>query len=135
MAVELRNCPRCGSLFAYSGKNLCPNCLTEDEKEYDSLRAFLKDNPRASLEETSEATGVKTEKILKFLREGRIVAAQEALWLTCERCGKPIIAGRFCPECAEGIRKELRLEGFGGRADRGDQDRMHTVDLIKKSKK
>ncbi|HEY3315694.1 MAG TPA: MerR family transcriptional regulator [Bacillota bacterium] len=135
MPMELRNCPRCGNLFTYSGKNLCPVCLAEDEKEYDTLRAFLKDNPRAGLEETSEATGVKPERILKFLREGRIVAAQEVSWIQCERCGKPIIAGRFCSECAGDLRKELHLEGPGDRLDRGDQDRMHTADLIKKSKK
>lgn len=134
MSVELRNCPRCGSLFASTGKNLCPACLAEDEKEYDLLRAFLKDNPRASLEDTAEATGVKPERILKFLRDGRIVAAQDAAWLECERCGKPIVAGRFCPECAKKLRQELHLEGPGDRPDRGDQDRMHVADLIKKGK-
>ncbi|MHB0886661.1 MAG: MerR family transcriptional regulator [Bacillota bacterium] len=134
MSMELRNCPRCGSLFAYTGKNLCSACLAEDEKEYDVLRAYLKDNPRASLEETAGATGVKAERILKFLRDGRIMAAQDAPWLECERCGRPIVAGRFCPECAKKLRRELHLEGPGDRPDRGDQDRMHVADLIKKSK-
>ncbi|MHB8928185.1 MAG: MerR family transcriptional regulator [Bacillota bacterium] len=134
MSMELRNCPRCGALFAYTGKNLCGACLAEEDKEFETLRSFLKENPRASLEETSEATGVKPERILRFLRDGRIIAAQDAAWLQCERCGRPIIAGRFCPECAKRLRQEFHLEGPGDRGNRGDQDRMHVADLIKKSK-
>jgi len=134
MSIELKNCPRCGSLFASTGKHLCPACLAEEDKEFETLRTFLKDNPRASLEEAAEVTGVKPERILRFLREGRIVTAPEMTWLRCERCGKPIVAGRFCPECARQLRRELHLEGPGDRSDRADQDRMHVADLIKRGK-
>ena len=38
-----------------------------------------------------------------WLREDRLQLSDEAvdLELTCERCGKPITSGRFCPECKE----------------------------------
>jgi flagellar operon protein (TIGR03826 family) len=98
--MELRNCPRCGNLFAYTAIPICDKCLQKEEDDFINVRDYLRENPMAGLKKTSEATNVPEDLILHFLKEGRIVAASAfGEILTCERCGKPISSGRFCEKC------------------------------------
>lgn len=106
--AELRNCPQCGRLFAYQGRNLCKKCQEEEENEYLIVRRYVRDNPGATIFEVSEATGVEEEKILNFLREGRLQSKGLAAVLECERCGKKITAGRFCAQCIKEMEKEIK---------------------------
>ncbi|MFW6238873.1 MAG: TIGR03826 family flagellar region protein [Halanaerobiales bacterium] len=110
--AEIKNCPKCGKLFSYDGVNkLCEVCRQEEETDFQKVKTYLWDNPNATIEEVHEKTGVKRERIIKFIREDRLIA--EGLEITfdleCERCGTPIQSGRFCERC----KKEL-VDGFSG---------------------
>ncbi|WP_054693806.1 hypothetical protein [Syntrophomonas palmitatica] len=59
----------------------------------------MRDHPRASVVEVSEETGVEEEKILQYLRDGRLISSGFTEVITCERCGKSIRAGRYCEAC------------------------------------
>ncbi|SHH09682.1 flagellar operon protein TIGR03826 [Thermosyntropha lipolytica DSM 11003] len=106
--AELRNCPRCGRLFAYQGRNLCKRCQEEDENEYLLVRRYVRDNPGATIFEVSEATGVEEEKILQYLREGRLQSKGLVAALECERCGRKITAGRYCPQCLKELESQIK---------------------------
>lgn len=106
--AELRNCPQCGRLFAYQGRNLCKKCQEEEENEYLIVRKYVRDNPGATIFEVSEATGVEEEKILHFLREGRLQSKGLALALECERCGRKIASGRYCSQCLKELENEIK---------------------------
>jgi flagellar operon protein (TIGR03826 family) len=112
--ADLRNCSKCGRLFGYTGNPLCSFCLEEEEDEYVIVRDYLYDNPGSSAAEVSEATGVDTEKIMRFLREERLQISSENqnMLLECESCGKPIVTGRFCHKCKDNLKNALRKE-FG----------------------
>lgn len=56
--MNLRNCPQCGKLFVYNIRNLCPECIKKDEKDFGCVRDYLYNHPRATIEEISEETGV-----------------------------------------------------------------------------
>lgn len=111
---DLRNCSRCGRLFGYAGRPLCSFCIEEEEDEYKIVREFLYENPGSTIIEVSEATGVDSEKIMRFLREERLQISSENqnMLLECETCGKPITTGRFCHQCKDNLKAALRKE-FG----------------------
>ncbi|NPV28898.1 MAG: MerR family transcriptional regulator [Firmicutes bacterium] len=146
----MRNCPECGKVFAFVTRNLCPDCLEKEEISFQRVEKYLEENPGATVLEVSRATGVSEQKIVSFLREGRLIPAGQPL-LECERCRKPISSGRFCPECRAALSSSLKdvshLEGRQpGQAEerplvrRQEQEarekvRMHTADRYRKTRR
>lgn len=111
---ELRNCIRCGKVFAYTYNPVCNKCLEQEEEEFKRVKEYIYENPGSTAYEVSEATGVSVEKIMKFLREERLELSSENanLLLECESCGRPIKSGRYCEECKNQIANEMKRE-FG----------------------
>ena len=98
MEMALANCDRCGRLFNRVTRNICPDCIREEEQMFDEIKAYLREHEGATVTEVSEATGVAEERILHYLRDGRLVLSGTMSY-PCESCGKPIRTGRFCTEC------------------------------------
>lgn len=108
--MTIKNCARCGRMFqSEGGAKLCARCLDNDEEDFKIVREYVYDNPGANIPEVAESTGVAEEKILKFLRQGKLTLKDEqSMVLDCERCGKPIKTGRFCDDCSREMSKDLR---------------------------
>lgn len=102
--MPLANCEECGVLFLKTVSPLCPKCLAAEEADFERIRLLLLENPGLTSEEIQERTGIRLDRILKFIRSGRLKAAG----LRCERCGRPITEGRYCEECFEEIKNEVR---------------------------
>jgi len=108
---DVRNCKRCGKLYNYiGGPMLCPICLDKDEEDFKRIKDYLYENPGASMAEISSVLEISTEKITRFLREGRleIINNENNLILECESCGRPIKTGRYCDDCAREMREDLK---------------------------
>jgi len=112
--ADLRNCSKCGRLFGYVGKPICSYCAEEEEDEFGKVKEYLYDYPGSTVFEVSEATGVSTEKIMRFLKEERLQVSSENsnMLLECEKCNRPIATGRFCQNCKNDLHTSLRKE-FG----------------------
>ncbi|MGI5921536.1 MAG: TIGR03826 family flagellar region protein [Syntrophomonadaceae bacterium] len=108
MNGDLRNCPQCGRLFAYQGKNLCQKCLEKEDDEYIIVRRYVRDHPGASVFEVADATGVDEQDILRFLKDGLLHSRGFSASLECEGCGKRISEGRFCDSCRARLGAELK---------------------------
>lgn len=108
MAPDLRNCPMCGRTFAYQGRNICNKCLEKEDDDYAIVRRYVRDNPGASVAEVAEATEIDEEKILQFLRDGRLVTKGMRYTTMCERCGKTISSGKFCDSCLKQLGAQLK---------------------------
>ncbi len=108
--MTIKNCARCGRMFqSEGGGKLCARCLDNDEEDFKVVREYVYDNPGANIPEVAENTGVAEEKILKFLRQGKLILKDElSMVLDCERCGKPIKTGRFCEACNQEMARDLR---------------------------
>lgn len=104
---ELQNCPRCGRLFAPQGRKVCRKCQENEEKEYMIVRKYVRDNPGASVFEVAEATGIEEEKILQFLREGRLQSRGMTAVLHCERCNTLISEGKYCSSCIRDLNSQI----------------------------
>ncbi|HHW57516.1 MAG TPA: MerR family transcriptional regulator [Clostridia bacterium] len=111
--MEIRNCKRCGKLYTYTGIDLCPKCYRQDEEDFMKVRDYLDAHPSATMLEISQNTQVSTKKIMDFLKEGRLILSSTNIniGLKCERCGKPILTGRFCEECRTKLSREL-MKGY-----------------------
>lgn len=108
--MKIRNCERCGKVFLpVAGRPYCGECAQAAQEEFERVRSYVRDNPNSDIFAVSKATGVPTERILRYVRDGRLEVAQGASWgLKCLLCGSPITIGRFCLQCAGGMQEEIR---------------------------
>lgn len=113
--MTLKNCAKCGRMFAgEENQRFCTKCVDNDEDLFKIVREYVYDNPNSTVKETAEATEVSEEKILKFLRQGKLTLKGDGVGLECERCGKNINSGRYCDQCAremeDGFKKAFGVE-------------------------
>ena len=133
--ADLRNCSECGGLFVFMGRDVCPKCIEKEEEDFDAVRKYVREHSGASVVEVAEATGIDEERILHFLREGRLISKglRATAVFNCERCGKRIESGRFWRACAEeldsGLQQSLQditgVEREERSVTRHGKDRMH----------
>jgi flagellar operon protein (TIGR03826 family) len=119
--ADLANCSRCGNLFVKTTRDICQDCFKEEERQFEIVYNFMKKraNRQATIPEIVEATGVKEDLIIKFVKEKRLRSAQfPNLTYNCERCGKQINEGKLCQSCSA----ELS----------GDLKHQHDVEQVKK---
>lgn len=136
--MTLRNCVRCGKLFGAAGDHvLCPDCIKEEHAEFETVRQYLKEHPRAPLLEVSQATGVSVPKLREYVRQGRLAVGEAGEGgLVCERCGRPVSTGRLCERCARGLVMQLRSAASvsnpraGGSPER-QKGRVHLADRFR----
>ncbi|MCI5500557.1 MAG: flagellar protein [Lachnospiraceae bacterium] len=98
--MDVRNCKKCGKLFQYSGEAICPACAKEMEQKFMSVKSYIYDNPTASVKQVAEENDVPIQQIKKWVRQERLSFSKDSgISIDCEKCGKPILTGRFCKEC------------------------------------
>lgn len=78
---------------------MCAVCLHAEHEALARLRAYLKAHPDQTVAGISESTQIPPERILRWLREGRLEVVRPDVDLTCERCGRKLVAGRLCALC------------------------------------
>ena len=101
--MDVRNCKNCGKLFQFVGKPICPACNKKLED-----RDYIYENPTANMGKVSEEMDVPIQQIKKWVREERLAFSKDSgITISCEKCGKPILTGRFCKECKNSMRDDL----------------------------
>lgn len=100
--MGLVHCIKCGTLFnsKFDSDKYCATCADIDLKNYYLVREFLEKNPRSTIFEISGATGISENRILDFVREGRLMSpdiGNESR--KCLICGKIIKKGSLCSNC------------------------------------
>jgi ribosomal protein L32 len=94
------NCPRCGKLFMRQNAPICEPCVKEEDEIFETVRLFVKENPRCSMNEVSEACDVPLKRIKQYIKDGKLDATEGmAKDVTCSKCGRPILSGRMCSAC------------------------------------
>jgi predicted transcriptional regulator len=108
----------------------------EDEKDFKLVKEFIYDHENVNIVEVSQETGVSTNKILKYLKEERLILASVSggIVLTCESCGRAIQTGRYCFSCKKeliaNLENELNNAAKNTKADeavRLENDKMYTA--------
>lgn len=99
--MNVRNCRKCGKIFNYVvGPTICPGCREKMEAKFADVKEFVRDNRGASIPEISEACEVEPQQIQQWIREERLVFAEDSpIGIECEGCGSMIKTGRYCDKC------------------------------------
>lgn len=108
--MEVRNCRSCGRLFNYMGGGyfICGICKDELDKKFANVKKYIRENPKASMQQISEDNEVSVNQIEKWVREDRLVFADDSpIGIDCESCGAMIKSGRYCNVCADNIHRNL----------------------------
>lgn len=108
--MEVKVCHSCRSLFQYvSGEEICIKCIRMEEKKFQEVKEYLRENPGANMQVVAQEVDVSTKLIKKFLRQGRLeVSPESPIALNCDRCGKRILTGHFCEECRSEMTRDLQ---------------------------
>lgn len=107
--MNVRNCKKCGKLFNYvAGMPICPACREKAEESFQTVKKFIRENPRADIKEVAHTCEVDTAQIQQWIREERLEFTEDSpIKLPCENCGAMIRAGKYCEKCKATMAKNL----------------------------
>ncbi|MCK4257403.1 MAG: hypothetical protein KAX49_00400 [Halanaerobiales bacterium] len=111
--MELKNCKECRKVFVHPVREICQDCFEQEDKDFEKVREFLQDASTSSIEEIHEHTEVKTKKIMKFVRQGRLNRAglKVKVYANCQGCGEPVDGDEeYCPACKDRMIKGLQSD-------------------------
>jgi hypothetical protein len=94
-----------------AGVKICQDCMQAEEDAFRLVRNYLEENPGADMPTVAEGTGVDEAMILRLVQQGRLATLGElvmGLKVECRQCTKPVITGRYCPECTETMGQALK---------------------------
>lgn len=99
--MDVRNCRKCRKIFNYiAGPQICPQCRAAMEEKFSEVRKYVYANKGATMPEISEACDVELSQIQAWVREERLVFADDSpIGIGCEICGDQIKTGRYCTKC------------------------------------
>jgi len=133
--MDIKKCKNCQRLFKYQASRYCPSCIIELDQVFIKVREYLYDNPNATITDVSENTGVETEIIMEFLREGKLELKEASMILECKSCGKAIKTGVMCKECVVHFDTEMK-KGLGKTTvsvnKPKDSERMYSAEFLRK---
>ena len=131
--AEVRDCPRCGDLFNYTGvRDVCHKCAQSEEEMYQIVYRFLRkrENRAATVDRIVEATGVDEDLLYKWVRKGRLQPAMfPNLGYPCDSCGRLTTQGKICTKCQDELKRDLRTfdaaKEFRGNITKQDSATYH----------
>jgi flagellar operon protein (TIGR03826 family) len=99
--MDVRNCKTCGRLFNYlGGPSICEACRADIEQKFQNTKEYIRENPRANIQEISEANEVTPQQIRQWIREERLQFSDDSpIGIECEICGATIKTGKYCENC------------------------------------
>jgi len=124
MTVAIANCRRCGKLFNRVGRDICRECIKDEDEKLETIRAYLRQHPLANIYEVANGTDVSYDEIVQFIRDGRLLLRNNPnMVYPCERCGTPTQSGRLCANCAKEMARELDKRAHGQDAGKKHGDK------------
>ena len=104
--MDIRTCRFCKKMFRGYAAN-CPQCVEELDQKYIIVRNYLDRNAGTTVQGIAAETGVDEKSILFLIREGRLMLKGSDSGITCAKCGKPVISGKFCEDCKSSLVRSL----------------------------
>ena len=106
--MAVANCKRCGRIYNRVRRDICVNCIGDEDKAFQTVRKYLREHRDATMENVVESTGVELDLIVDMIRDGRIILRDNPnLTYECDRCGKPTQSGRYCTTCTQELASNL----------------------------
>ncbi|MCL2616816.1 MAG: hypothetical protein FWD96_04135 [Defluviitaleaceae bacterium] len=98
--MNVKNCPECGKMYMQNSFGMCDACRLGEEAGFQAIKDYISEHPNSTVIEVSQETGVRINRIMGYIREGRLMATPGmASDITCRSCGKAVEKGNFCDSC------------------------------------
>ena len=100
--MNIRTCKKCRRLFNYvMGPSFCPACREQEEDKFQEVKKYVQEHGRCRMQEVAEACDVTMKQIQQWIRDDRLMLSDDSpMGIECERCGKMIKGGKYCPTCS-----------------------------------
>lgn len=107
--MALAKCSRCETLFNKMSASVCPQCIEDEEDDFETIRTCLQENPDISAEAVSKLSGVDLKCVLRMLDQDLISNVSVSGPVKCGQCGAPAIshAKRLCQACLEKLNRKM----------------------------
>lgn len=106
--MTIANCKRCDRMYNRVRRDICLNCIADEDKAFQAVRTYLREHRNASMANVVENTGVELDLVVDMIRDGRIILRDNPnLTYECERCGKSTQSGRYCTNCTQELAANL----------------------------
>jgi methionyl-tRNA synthetase len=90
------------------GPPICKACRDKLEEKFQEVKSYIWENPKSTVEQIAEDNDVTIKQIKQWIREERLTFTNDSpITIECEKCGKGIKSGRFCPECKQRLANRL----------------------------
>lgn len=104
----LANCARCGDMFDKRYRDICLDCIEEEEQHLQTVKDYLRDHRLATLPEVVRDTEVPLESLITFIDDRRLLLVEfPNFTYACQECGKPTQNGRYCTDCTDKLVQDL----------------------------
>ncbi len=108
--MDYKYCKRCNKLYNYGTDRFCTDCLKAMDDTVLRIRDYLDENPGANVVSIRDELDIPEKDILFLIKEKRIEFTQidtSSIRGNCAKCGKPVIAEKYCRECKEKMSQEM----------------------------
>ena len=107
--MALAKCPRCDELFDKITTQVCLQCVEDEDRDIDTVREAVQNNPDLNAEGVAKLTGVAVDCVLRMMDTGTITSVTFGEAIECGRCGAPAISAtkRLCQKCLEALNSEM----------------------------
>ena len=108
IGTNLITCRNCGVIMVKKSRDLCQSCFAEEERLFTRIKDFLRANPGANIEQIAINCNCEKEKILYFLKTGRLERLGfRKIVHQCEICGETIYEGVMCQDCKRSLKDQV----------------------------
>lgn len=106
--LNVGHCPKCGKIFQVNVRNLCNNCMHEEDTTIRKLEVLLMRNRHMTNEQLGEVSGVPEDRLRALIRGGKLkLFDYPKLTDYCDRCQAPIRKGTICLACSTKIQDDI----------------------------
>ena len=107
--MEVKTCKSCRRLFNYlTGPMLCAACREKLEDNFVEVKDYIRKNPGCTMQSVADECEVPIAQIKEWVREERLQFSNSSgSGITCDKCGSPIVTGRFCEFCKKEMAQNL----------------------------
>lgn len=124
--ADIAYCADCGRLFQKDGQIVCKDCLRKQDALFEDVKSYIREHRQASMAEICAAFDVPAEKLIRYLKEGRLILGQHIAY-PCERCGAQVHSGRMCEACLASVQADMAKAARDLSALSGDARRTGSV--------
>ena len=125
--IRVAHCPSCGKVFQKNLRNMCMDCASVLDKQYDDVDRYLVRNRQSTTDEVSQATGVPVKQIHEWIRQNRIsLYGFPNLTDSCDMCSGPTRQGHLCSSCSTKLKSDIIKMQQDERALRERQRAAHS---------